>query len=126
MVVRWTLHDPVLSETWEMQVNPNDGGTPDNGKTVNYSNTAAPDGKTLVYEGRDAVQTLDWTGIILTQEHYDTYIYWFAKRRQLLLTDDLGRETWIYLTKLTPKRKRATGIPWKHDYTVNAIVLDVT
>lgn len=126
MVVRWTLYDPVLSETWTMQVNPNDGGTPDNAKTVNYTNTAAPDGKALVYEGRDAVQALDWTGIILTQEHYDTYIHWFAKRRQVLLTNDLGIQTWIYLTKFTPKRKRAVQAPWKHEYTVSAIVLDVT
>lgn len=125
MVVRWTLWDPVLDETWEMQVNPNEGGTPDNEKNVAYSNTSAPDGGTLIYEGRDNPQTIEWSGIILTQEHYDDYKYWFAKRRQVLLTNDLEEETWVYLTKFSPKRQRAVHHPYKHEYSVSAIVLDV-
>jgi hypothetical protein len=124
MVVRWQFYDPVATETYTFEINPNAGGSPTYKKSVNYQNTTAPDGKTLIYEGQDEVQELEWSGVILTQTHYDKYIEWWQKRRQIRLTDDLGRQYWIYLTSFVPNRVRASSRPWKHEFTATAVILD--
>lgn len=124
MVVRWTFEDPVAAETWTFNINPREGGSPSYAKTVGYQNTTAPGGRVLIYEGQDQVQTLEWSGAILEQEHYDKYVEWWRKRRQIKLTDDLGRQYWIYITSFKPARKRSRDRRWRHDYTVSATILD--
>lgn len=124
MVVRWTFEDPVEGETYVFHINPREGGSPSYDKTITEQNTTAPDGKTLLFEGQDQVQTLEWSGAILEQAHYDAYITWWRKRRQIKLTDDLGREYWIYITSFKPSRKRSRERAWRHDFTFSAIILD--
>lgn len=124
MVVRWTFYDPVTVETYTFHINPNDGGSPQYEKSVTFQNTSAPDGKAIIYEGQDAPTTLEWSGAILEEAHYDKYIEWFQKRRQVQLTDDLGRQYWIYITSFRPHRKRSRFLPYRHDFTATAIILD--
>lgn len=123
-VVRWTLYDPVLDVTYKFHINPSVGGSPSYKKNINYQNTSAPGGRTLVFEGQDEVREIQWTGTILEQAHYDALYAWWEKRRQLLLTDDLGREFWVYLKNFEPKRERAIHSPWKHSYNMTAVILD--
>lgn len=122
-VIRWTIHDPVELETYEFHLNPREGGSPQYGKRFTYQNTSAPGGLTLIFEGQDEVQELSWDGVILEQEHYDKLLEWWDKRRQLLLTDDLGREMWIYIQSFQPKRVRSALHPWKHTYSCKAVIL---
>jgi len=124
MVHRWIFTDPAVSETYEWAVNPNSGGSPSREKNIQYENTSAPDGKTLIFEGQDRPLQLEWSGVILSQSQYDTLITWFEKRRQIRLEDDLGRTMWIYITAFTPSRRRAVSHPYKHDYNMRATVLD--
>lgn len=123
-VVRWTLYDPVEIVTYTFGLNPNDGGSPQAKKRVNYQNTSAPDGMTLIYEGQDEVMQIPWSGTLLTQAEYEALWEWWDKRRQLLLTDDLGRQFWIYIQTFEPRRVRAATAPWKHTYSVTAVILD--
>lgn len=123
-VVRWTLYDPVELLTYTFHLNPNDGGSPQFAKRINFQNTSAPGGLTLIFEGQDEVQEISWEGTILEQAHYDALRSWWAKRRQLLLTDDLGRQFWVYLQTFAPKRVRAATRPWKHTYSMKAVILD--
>lgn len=123
-VVRWTLFDPITVETYTMQVNPREGGTPNRKKNVQWTNTTAQAGKTLIYEGRDEARTFEWTGVILTEQHLMDLEAWFLKRRQVQLTDDLGRQYWIYIIDYTPTRRRSALHPWKHDYTMRAVEVD--
>jgi hypothetical protein len=124
-VVRWQFFDPVGSVTYQFELNPNDGGSPSYDKRINYENTSAPDGKTLIFEGRDEVQKLEWSGVILTQAHYDAYVTWWEKRRQIKVTDDFGRQFWIYLTSFKPTRRiRGQRVyPWRHDYSITATIV---
>jgi hypothetical protein len=123
-VVRWTLYDPIELVTYTFHINPFEGGSPQFRKKVNYQSTSAPDGLTLIFEGQDEVQEITWEGTILEQAHYDALYEWWAKRRQLLLTDDMGREFWVYLQTFEPKRVRAAHHPWKHTYSMKAVILD--
>lgn len=123
-VQRWTFTDPVTSETYEFEINPSEGGSPSLEKNMTYTNTAAPEGRALAFEGRPNVQTSQFKGTILTEEHYNAMMYWFGVKNQINMTDDLGRTQSIYITKFDPQRVRAVQHPWKHSYTVSYFVLD--
>lgn len=125
MVVRWTFYDPTVPETYTFPINPNDGGTPGIAKNITTEVTAAPDGSAIIFEGRPSPQTVTFDGTILDQSHLENLITWFSKEHQVRLTDDLGRQYWVYLTSFTPKRVRAATRPWKHTYSAEATILDV-
>lgn len=123
-VVKWTFYDATTASTYTFAINPNEGGTPLRRKTISYQNTAAPDGKTLIFEGRDEPRKISFSGTLLEQAQLDAFETWFEKRHQVRVTDDLGREYWIYITSFEPKRARARSHPWKHTYTCEATILD--
>jgi hypothetical protein len=122
-VVRWQIYDPITAVTDTFEFNPDSGGSPAYKKTETFANTCAPDGKTLIFEGQDEPQRLEWSGTILTEAHYNKYVEWWAKRRQLRVTDDLGRVYWVYINSFTPTRVRAATRPWKHTFDVSATIL---
>lgn len=123
-MARWLFYDPTIPATYAFEVNPNEGGSPTFDKNIAEENTVAPGGKTLLFEGSDPPQRLDFSGVILTQEQYDAFVEWWQKRRQIRITDDLGREYWVYFKTFTPKRERAIHSPWKHSYSVSTTILD--
>jgi len=123
-VVRWKFDDLTTLATYTFEINPASGGSPSFEKNLVYENTLAPNGHALIYEGQDPVRELTWEGVILTQTHYQTYVDWWDKRHQIKLTDDLGRQYVIYIKSFQPKRERAVHYPWKHSYTVTAVILD--
>jgi hypothetical protein len=124
-VQRWTLYDPVDDETLTFDYNPNEGGTPGRKKNLTFTSTAAPGGRTLIFEGQDEVLALEFSGVILTQGQLDAFTEWFDKRHQLLLTDDLNRQFWVYMDEFGPDRVRSATVRWKHTYRIHCIVLDV-
>lgn len=124
MVVRWTVYDPDLDDTWTFPTNPNAGAQPQYAKKITQQTTLAPDGKVLLFEGRDDAKTITFSGVILTEAHYLKMVEWYGKRRQLQLTDELGQVSWVYLTKFSPKRKHAVSHPWRMDYDAECIVID--
>lgn len=124
IVNRWTFYDPINLTTYTFEVNPDEGGSPTMAKTVTYQNTAAPDGKTLVFEGRDQPPMIRFSGKILTEDQYDAMMEWFSKRHQIEMTDDLERSYWVYITSFNPTRIRARSHPWKHSYEVEATIVD--
>lgn len=124
MVVRWIFFDPTDSTTQVFEVNPNEGGTQSYSKNITQSNTLTPAGRTLAFEGSKQTPEISFSGVILTETMLNLIITWFNKTHQILLTDDLGREMMIYITKFEPKRVRKPQIPFYHTYTVTALILD--
>lgn len=121
---RWTFFDPSTSDTYAFEINPNTGGSPDYKRNFAYSNTAAADGKTLVFEGRKTAPTLEVSGTLLTQAQYDAFVTWWQKRNQILMTDDLGRQFWVVIENFKPTRVRAVQHPWKHTYSLSLTIID--
>jgi hypothetical protein len=124
MVTRWVFYDPATLTSETFIINAAEGGTPSYTKTINYTNTAAPDGKTLVFEGRDQVQRIEFSGTLLTQAHFEMLQRWWEKRNQIRLTDDLARQFWIVIESFEPKRVRSAVNPWKHEYNIKATIVD--
>lgn len=123
-VVKWRFYDAVLDVEYVFDINPNDGGTPSRKKTLTYQSTAAPAGKTLVFEGQDEVPQLEFSGVALDMDQIDAFDLWFEKRHQIRVTNDRGRQYWVYIHEFTPSRKRAASHPDKHEYHISAVILD--
>lgn len=123
-VVKWRFEDPVLLETYIFEVNPNDGGSPQYAKNLIYTNTSAPDGAVIAFEGREKPKVLEWSGILLTEDQFNAYVEWYLKKYQIIVTDDLGREFSVIIESFAPKRQRAVHYPWKHSYSVKATIVD--
>jgi len=120
---RWKFDDPVTAESYVFEISANAGGSPTFNKTVSEKNTAGPGGATLIFEGQDQVQSFEFSGLVLTQAHYEAMVAWFNKRYTVMITDDINREFFIYITSFEPKRMTAVNRPWKHQYTCKAVVV---
>lgn len=122
--IAWQFYDPVEDETYYWEINPNEGGYPDRTKNISYQSTSGPNGQTVAFEGRQNPMTMQFSGTILSQSQFDTLASWYEKGNQIRLTDDLNRSFWIYIKSFQPRRVRARSAPWKHTYTIEAILLD--
>ena len=91
MAFKWVLSDPVTAETYTFEINPNTGGSLTLQKNVTSYTTTADDGQIVLYEGADQPQLVNVGGTLLSQTQYTAMVYWYSKRRQVVLTDDLGR-----------------------------------
>lgn len=120
-VQKWTFFDPNGSTTATFLINPNEGGTPSRRRNIAYVNTAAPDGRTLMFEGRRDPNAIEFSGVILESAQIDMFNTWFEKGNQIRMTDDLGRSFWIVILEFTPKRIYKAQRPWKHTYSVRAV-----
>jgi hypothetical protein len=122
-VVRWVFTEPATSDTYTVEINPNDGGTPGVAKSFQFSDTCAPDGQTVVFEGRDKPQTMDLSGVILHETHLQALYEWTQKRNPIVIKDDLLREFTVVIEEFTPTRKRSALYPWKHEFRLKATLL---
>lgn len=121
--IRWILTDPVTLDTYDFDINPNDGGEFNETKNITYINTAGPDGRTLAFEGRDSTRQTQVSGTILNEAHLDALFLWSRKRYTIQVTDDLERTFDIYITDFQPKRRRSALYQWKHDYTLTYVLM---
>lgn len=122
-VVRWTLWDPVLGTTLEFPINPAQSFLPQREKSFSTETTTA--GQVVAFEGEERPNEFDFSGTFLNETSYNFMNTWFDKRYQLLLTDDLGNEIWIYLKSFLPERKRSSNYPWAFTYKASAMVMDI-
>lgn len=124
MVVRWKFDDPTTLESWTFELNPSEDNTPAFEKNHTYVNTSGPDGKVVVFEGRDNPRRGTFSGTVLTEQHYNTLHTWWAKRSQIKMTDDLGRENFIIIESFSPERARSRLHPWRHNYQISYTIVD--
>lgn len=123
-LVRWTFQDTETLEEYEFQMNPNQGGSPSRTKNFTQRQTAAHGGSVLVFEGQRELMQGQASGIILEEQHYiDLALDWFERSVPLILTDDLGRQYRILLTGFNPTRGWKVHHPWRHEYTLDWLVL---
>jgi hypothetical protein len=122
--VPWHFTDPITAEVWTLPVNPAEGGTPKRNKRVDFQSTTAPDGKTIMFEGRDEVRTIELSGTILDQDQLETFQDWYDKRYQIQIEDDLGRTFWVYITSFEADRAWSVNHHWRHRYRMSMTVLD--
>lgn len=124
--IGWRWEDAVEGTVAIMPINPNAGASPRFAKTLTKQTTTAPGqlGQPLIFEGSDEVSQFDFSGVLLTQEHYDFLYNVWRKRHPVKLTDDLGRSFIIYLESFAPERARNNTYPWKHTYQATSVIVE--
>ena len=120
-VQRWTFYDGTTTVT--LEVNPASGGTPDYEKNISEHGTTAADGVPILFEGSRPPKHLEFSGKVLTQTHFEMLRDWWAKSTPVRIVDDLNRTFWVYFRSFKPNRVRSALHPWKHEYSMEAIVL---
>lgn len=120
-VVRWTfldVHNSGASPyTYTFHLNPDEMSGPGGSKAMNIARSSGPANNPILQEGGMDAPTIDWSGVILEQEHYEKFEEWFTRRAMLELEDDLGRTFRGVLTSFTPERQRKPNRPWYHRYS---------
>lgn len=120
---RWTFYDLVTLETYTFEVNPLNVPLPPLKKSFAYQALAAPDGGLVAFENQDPVIQLSFSGTILSEAQYEAMITWFSKPHTVVLTDDLGLVSTIFISGFTPTRQWTAGFPWRHEYQVDAFYI---
>lgn len=121
MRVAWTFEDVHASEVYELEINPQEHTLPAWGRILTSQPNAVGSG--ILFQGRDVVETMTLSGTLLTEEQYNAFRDWDAKKKQIKITDDLGRVFWAYLTGFSPNRVKSNQYPWRHTFTVQAVGL---
>lgn len=122
-VVKWVFSDPIELDSWTFEINPNAGGSPQYKKNFTFSSPAAPDGSTIMMQGRSDPLTLEFTGVILSESQYKTMVDWWYRQCVIQITDDLLRQYYVVFTDFSPKRERAIHYPWKHSYSAKCTIV---
>lgn len=123
--VGWRFEDAVEGTVQIMPINPNAGASPKYQKQLTKATTTAPgaDAQPLIFEGADGVIQFDFSGVLLTQAHYEFVYNAWSKRHPVKLTDDLGRSFVIYFESFSPERQLSRTYPWKHTYQATTVVI---
>lgn len=122
--VAWTFTDTVTSATVSLEVNPNQADSPILEKNITYVSASGTNGAINMQEGRDTKKTMSFSGVTLTEDQYNDWVTIFNTRNTLSLEDDLGRVFEIYVTSFRPKRVRSVQYPWRHEYSVDCVVVE--
>ena len=119
----WLLEDPAGDGGFTFPINPRAGGGFTRGRRTSTVRTTT--GGTITFLGRLHVADAQIEGIVLLLRDKANIDNWFRTQRQLRLTDDLGRTTWVYMTELnwTPEPKRRHHE--RHSYTARLVELTV-
>lgn len=118
--VAWRFFDG--SESYDLPINPLDVTMPFKRKRLSHRATTA--GRQVTFEGKPEVVDMSLSGTIMTEEHYYALRSWVNKRKQIQITDDLGRKFWVYLKTFSPTRKSSQEYPWLMEYTLTGTILD--
>lgn len=124
-MTRWTLTDPATSETWEMPINPDTATSPHAPKSIKtaYGIRSGED-RVRSFKGVASAKSWEWSGVIRTEAHYETYVTWAAKPGEIHVTDHLGRTWEVFIEAFVPEERKPTKTtPWRYRYTVRALVM---
>lgn len=101
---------------YQLDINPNDGGTPNVTKNVTMSQNTGPNRVNIIQEGQSQAPVLGFSGVILTQEHLEAMEMWYDRRVFIKVSDDLGREFYGVFNKFAPHRQRRASNFWYHTF----------
>ena len=121
--IAFKLYDPSNSYTYNMEINPNDSGTPILKNNFTYMvPTASTDGP-IISQGVRELRRLEYSGTLLTESQYNNMLLFSAREYPWHITDDLGRKFEVMNETFEPKRALAPYNPWRHDYTWSLVVI---
>lgn len=125
---RWQLRDTDTDETWTMPINPDSmSPVPLVSRSFRHAGTRRRGRRTpRTFSGPPPAKTLQWAGVIRTQDHYDQLVRWARKSVEVEVTDHIGRRFIVLPTAFRPEDRRPTPrTPWRLRYEMESILLEV-
>ena len=121
----WTITDnstgsPVV---FTFPISPNKFTPPGRDASIKAEATTGSIGGTIIFQGRDKVPTLTFSGTINSETFHDNLIAELNKWYDLILTDDQGATYNVIFTKYTLERKKSAVNHHRYSYNVTAKVL---
>lgn len=124
-MAKWTITDSSTGSdvVWTFPVNPNAFKHPGRSATIKSEMAVSPTGGVILFQGRDNVTQLSFSGIVNSETFYNELKTQLDKWYTLLLTDDQG-STWdIVITSYSMTRVKRALNQWRYDYEVTAKVI---
>lgn len=124
-MAQWTLTDNstgspvVLTFDW----NPNEFEPPGRNTTISNDLTTAPNGQSIIFQGRDQLRRATFSGKVGTETFFNDLDTWKDKHYPLTLTDDQGQSWTILFQSWRWTRVRTANNQWRYNYTAEVIVL---
>lgn len=113
-------------EIYYFEVNPKaDGGSFGVNKTPTYAVAAGYSKKTVVHETTDDMARVQYSGVLLTAGQNAALSEWYSKEEPLILTDDLGQSSLVYLDSLEFTRAPKRAHPNRMEFSFAGYVLEV-
>lgn len=125
-MAKWKITDSSTGTPvdWVFPVNPNEFKPPGRKATVKAESAIAPTGNVILFQGRDEVTKLSFSGLVNSETFHDELKEQLDKWHTLTLTDDQG-STWdIIIMTYSMKRVRRALNQWRYDYEVTATVVN--
>jgi len=121
----WTLTDnstgsPVV---YTFPLSPNKFNPPGRDANITDESTTGSTGGTIMFQGRDAVPTLSFSGKITSESMHDNLRAELDKWYDLILTDDQGATWNIIITTYSMERIKSAVNHHRYTYEVTAKVL---
>lgn len=123
-MAKWTLTDnstgsPVV---FTFAINPNEFEPPGRTSSIVTELTTAPNGTTILFQGRDSSREANFSGAVLTESFYNGLDTQKDKHYPLVLTDDQGN-TWNVIFKSWRWTRLRRTNNWRYDYQATVLVL---
>lgn len=121
MTVRWRFTDASTSEFWDMEINPNEMGSPFRVWETETFGASPVDGR--VRARRPSRRPVEWSfgGIIRSKQQYDTLQSWFDRSATLVIRDHFDREFRVKVYDFAPEPRRDTKTNgWRYTYQIRA------
>lgn len=107
----------------ELEINPVTASSPLQEKSIEFSAKAGPFGESVIRDGGNLPATAQCAGTVLTQGQFENVEYLIQADTDWVLTDDLGRNFQIYITGIDMKRTFSSTLPYRHDFTIDYVVV---
>lgn len=124
MSYRWEFDDGV-GEHYIIPINPNKMTALKAERPISTRVTTAVGGQVLLFEGRRPPAAWNFSGVLFTKDEYDQLDHWTYSKGRITITDHYRRVLTVVLQGFDPTAKRSIGVPWRHDYIVKGLLLDV-
>lgn len=122
-VRRWRFQ--AEGETYTVPLNPN-AMTPLFPTRAITARPVVHGDKVLLFEGSTPPTNWQFSGDILDEAHHEALRHWvYDITQRVMIRDHYGRDIECVLTQFEPVPKRALNRPWRHTYTIRALVLKV-
>jgi len=121
--VAWVIEAPVEGVSYSFEINPLSGGAFSRGR--HYAKTSNLRGDPIVQQGHATPRTTQAEGIARSLNQKNALYYYRDFQRQLRLTDDLGRVTWVVITGLGFKPEPRRQAPHRAIFTLSLTEVNV-